>query len=111
MRGDGLMRSTWPAFNRATSVLLCAATGITPLRIEEPDYNRETGIWRLKLPNGCGHLPPGPDGAAPLTFGGLPRLPSGREVMIGEQNVGGVGGKMWRSAGALCRWQLTKQHE
>jgi predicted nicotinamide N-methyase len=84
----------------------------TPQRVEDCEYDRTSGIWRLKLPAGCGHIAPGADGDAnPRMFGGLPRLPTGQEIVIDEQNAGGVGGKMWRSAGALCRWQLARQDE
>lgn len=46
------------------------------------------------------------DAIGPSSTGVLPLLPDGRCVHIRESNVG-LGGKLWPSAGTLCRWQRS----
>jgi predicted nicotinamide N-methyase len=46
----------------------------------------------------------------PSSTGSLPLLPDGRCVRIREGNVG-LGGRLWPSAGALCRWQRSLADE
>lgn len=86
-------------------VLACATTLAPPLRVD-PVYNRASQVWTLPLPAGSRLLqreerPPIPTG--------LPPLPSGAELQleeVGKDGPEGVGGAVWRAAGALCRWQL-----
>jgi len=59
----------------------------------------------LMLPIASAALQFIPSGAiGPSSLGVLPLLPDGRCVDIAESDAG-LGGRLWPSAGALCRWQ------
>ena len=78
--------------------------------VQDFRYEKASGSWLLGLPAGermrdGGLRPPTPTPAAPPE-GGLPLLPDGRRIELlelgGEET--GVGGRLWRGSGALCRW-------
>ena len=77
----------------------------TPLRVEAPAYDKATGKWTLDLPVGSAIVGSncGANGEAHPPF---PPLPNGELVELATQYAGGEGGRVWRAAGALCRWQL-----
>ena len=99
---------------RAAVISLCAVS--THLPVDNVNFEKSTGTWLLTLPDGVERISKGCNGeqniAKPTgTSGGLPLLPGGQEIILDEQDGSGVGGKIWRSAAALCRWQLSMQDE
>ena len=94
-------------------VLACAAVSAPPegMRIADPTFVRTSDLWELELP--AGERISGPRGDASRHAAGLPNLPTGSKIALAEHELDGVGvgGSLWRSAGALCRWQLRNADE
>ena len=100
-----------PSWNHAAraAIMLATAALETPLRVQDPSYDRATGVWTLPLPTGSQLLRESSD-ARPAS--GIPTLPTGSSLQLMEKEAEcvGVGGRVWRAAGALCRWQLQNSH-
>ena len=118
--GGPSCRRALSAAARHAGVILLATTAPVPLRVEEPSYDQNTGVWTLPLPplqaetvlssplwQKASSSAQGQQPAAQVA-GGPPPLPgSGRTLSLATQVEGGEGGRaVWRSAGMLARWQL-----
>lgn len=76
----------------------------------DPTYERPTGRWAMQLPMGEQiQQTPMPEGHAEIISHRIPPLTSGQRLELSEGTTDecDVGGKIWRGAGALCRWQRT----
>lgn len=96
---------------RITSVSATLASETWSIENVNPLYQRETGSWKLSIPPGA--VMAGRFGAEGEGEDVLPPLPTGERLQLSEVFEGGigVGGKVWRAAGALCRWQRSLSHE
>jgi len=102
---------------RACALLCASAVVDSPARITDPVYDWSTGVWILRLPDAAQARAPtnilpesGVAGEAGGLYvgGGSPELPSGGHLELEELKGVGVGGKIWRSACMLCRWQAER---
>ena len=89
----------------------CIANVAAPLRVADVRCDAVTGVWTLQLPDGVsgdGLPTAGPPTAGPL----LPSLPSGAVLDLEQRRLegdGNVGYRLWRSAGAMCRWMRRNE--
>ena len=102
-----LLSPTKVSTSRAAALAAIAMTVEMPEgMVKDFVHDRATGVWTLRdaafvgQGRAVGVLP---------TKAGPPPLPDGRQLDLQEleDDDAGVGGRLWRGSGALCRWQAS----